>query len=126
MRPAPHPTRPNLRAFRVAWVPRTHTLCVGSYDGLVHLWNLDTDRAQVLTPEAGNVWSVAVAPDGKTLAIGTQDGMLKLFNLPTQREIAALKGHLTNIPQMAFSPDGRRLVSVSESARIWRAFPASP
>lgn len=116
----------SVNAFRIAWVPRSHNLCIGCYDGLVHLWNLDNHESKVLTPEAGNVWSVAVSPDARTLAVGTQDGMLKLFNLPTGREIAALKGHLTNIKEVAFSPpDGRRLISKGDGGevwRIWRAF----
>ena len=118
----PIPIRPSLHAFRVAWLPLTHTLCIGSLDGLVHLWNLDTQQTEVLTPEAGNIWALDVSPDGKTLALGTQDGVLKLFNLPTRREIAVLKGHLTAIPEVAFSPDGRLLISLSETMRIWRAF----
>jgi len=89
----------------------------------VHLWDLDGGEAEVLAPEAGNVWALDVSPDCRTLAIGTQDGVLKLINLPTRQEIAVLKGHLTAIPEVAFSPDGRRLISASESTRIWRAFP---
>lgn len=101
---------------------RRHALCIGSLDGLVHLWNLDTGKAEVLTPEAGNVWAIAISPDAKTLAIATQDGMLKLFNLPTRREVASLKGHLTNIKEVSFSPDGQTLVSSgSDATRIWRA-----
>jgi WD40 repeat protein len=109
-------------ALRLVWLPGSHTLCTGTLDGRVHLWNLDTDRTDVLTPEAEVVLGLAVSPKGKTLAVGTQDGVLKLFSLPTDREIAVLKGHLTNIPEMSFSPDGRLLISASETMRIWRAF----
>ena len=121
-RPARFPTRSQLAARAIAWVPRTHILCVGSLDGRVHTWNVDTDEAHELQPEAGNVVSVAISPDARTLAIGTQDGVLKLINLPTQREIAVLKGHLTWIGMLAFSPDGSRLVSTGgDSARVWIA-----
>lgn len=121
---APIPTRANLKGSRVAWVPgsRSHALCIGSLDGLVHLWNLDTGEAAVLTPEAGRVMAIAISPDAKTLAIATQDGMLKLFNLPTLREVASLKGHLTYIKGVSFSPDGQTLISSGDDAtRIWRA-----
>ena len=121
-RAARFPVRDNLKAKCVAWVPRSHTVCIGSLDGRVHLWNLDTDQTEVLTPEAGNVWAIAVSPDAKTLAVGTQDGVLKLFNLPTWREVAVLKGHLTYIGGLTFSPDGGVLISSGGgSSRIWRA-----
>ncbi|MHC1769803.1 MAG: WD40 repeat domain-containing protein [Verrucomicrobiia bacterium] len=121
LRAASIPLRTNLHAFRVSWLPRSHTLCIGSLDGSVHLWNMDTHEEKVLTPEAGNVWALAASPDGKTLAIGTQDGALNLIHLPTRREVAVLKGHLTAISDVAFSPDGQLLISSSESTRIWRA-----
>lgn len=121
-RPARFPTRSHLAARAIAWVPRTHILCVGSLDGRVHIWNVDTDQSDELQPEAGNVISVAISPDARTLAIGTQDGILKLINLPTRREIAVLYGHLTWIGMLAFSPDGSRLVSTSgDSSRVWIA-----
>lgn len=122
-RPARFPNRADLVAKVLAWVPGTHTICVGGSDGRVHIWNLDTNQTEELRPEAGNVLSIAVSPDARTLAIGTQDGVLKLLNLPTRREVAVLVGHLTLIKRLAFSPDGRRLVSVSDdSTRVWVAF----
>lgn len=107
-------------------MPRSHMLCLGGPDGRVHLWNLDTDTVEVLTPEAGPVLAVAVSPDAKTLAVGTQNGVLKLFNLPTRREIAVLKGHLTLVRGIVFSPDGGVLVSHGgDSSRIWRGAAAA-
>ena len=115
-----------LIAKNLTWVPRSHTLCLGGRDGRVHLWNLDTHKVEVLTPEAGPVDAVAVSPDAKTLAVGTQNGVLKLFNLPTRREIAVLKGHLTAINGLVFSPDGGVLVSDGlDSSRIWRGAAAA-
>jgi WD40 repeat protein len=112
----------NLHALRLVWLPRTHTVGIGTLNGRVQLWNVDSGRIETIAPEAGVVLGLAISPDGKTLAVGTQDGVLKLFNVPTRREIAVLKGHLTNIPNVSFSPDGRLLISSSETVRIWRAF----
>jgi WD40 repeat protein len=78
----------------------------------------------MFNPEAGSINFVAVSPDAKTLAIGTQDGVIKLFNLPTRREVAVLKGHLTYVDGLSFSPDGSVLVSASgDVLRVWKAVP---
>jgi WD40 repeat protein len=49
--------------------------------------------------------------------------MVKLFNLPILREIAGLRGHLTWVGDLAFSPDGQQLISTGgDGSRIWRTF----
>jgi WD40 repeat protein len=113
--------RTDLKAKQVVWVPRSKILCIGSADERVRLWNLETDTMTVLPPDAGIVSAVAISPDAKTLAIGSQDGPIKLFNLPTRRELATLKGHLTFVSGLSFSPDGTTLVSVGgDDSRAWR------
>ncbi|MCK6501462.1 MAG: hypothetical protein L6Q38_18445, partial [Nitrospira sp.] len=109
--------------LKLCWLPRHRVIAIGGLNGLVHLWDLDANRLETIAPEAGVVLGLDVSQNGRTLAVGTQDGVLKLFNLPTRREVAVLKGHLTNIPVVSFSPDGRLLVSASETLRLWRASP---
>ena len=111
-----------MEAYRVTWIPNTHMLCVGGFDGLVRIWNLRTDRIDILRPEAGNVWALAVSPNTRTLAIGTQDGALELYRLATRQKVAALPGHITWVGELGFSPDSRCLISSGGDAnRIWRA-----
>jgi WD40 repeat protein len=109
------------RAQTLAWLPHSRTLVIGSFGGLVRFWNLDRSQDTLLMPEAGNVWALAVSADGKTLAVGTQDGAIKLFSIPARREITTLKGHLTYLDVLAFSPDGRLLVSSGGdgNTRVW-------
>jgi len=73
----------NLHAFRLVWLPGTHIVAIGTLDGRVHLWNIDTRRVDTISPEAGVVLGLAISPNGKTLAVGTQDGVLKSFNVAT-------------------------------------------
>jgi len=122
MKPVRTPFQANMQALPLVWIPGTHTLCIGTLDGFVHVWDLDRVRVEILAPEAGNVLALSISPDARTLAIGTQDGILKLFNVPTRREIAVLKGHMTFISKVAFSPDRRRLLSLGgDASRIWQA-----
>jgi WD40 repeat protein len=50
-------------------------------------------------------------------------GSASVLEVPTLRELFALRGHVTSIFQIAFSPDGTRLVTASgdNTARVWDA-----
>lgn len=106
----------------IVWIPDTHVLAIGNLQPILHFWNIDTGEVQIIASEAGNTWALAASPDGKTLAVGTQDGFIKLINLRTFRDMATLRGHLTHIKDMSFSPDGSLLISTgSEGSRLWGA-----
>ncbi|MCB0186766.1 MAG: hypothetical protein KDE31_21010, partial [Caldilineaceae bacterium] len=89
--------------------------------------------------EPGRVWSVAFSPDGLTLASGGDAGIIYLWDISTAstRSDAAglntsvagesdqprqrLAGHGAGISSVAFSPNGRLLVSggIDRSLRLW-------
>jgi WD40 repeat protein/serine/threonine protein kinase len=62
---------------------------------------------------------VAISPDGKRIAVGLNvwphpGGHVKIYDARTGRKLRDLPGHrLHGIADVRFSPDGRRLVSVS-------------
>ena len=53
----------------------------------------------------------ALSPDGRTLATGDEDGTIRLRDPETGRVRMTLRGHQLPVQLLAFSPDGRRLVS---------------
>ncbi|HEV3262116.1 MAG TPA: protein kinase [Gemmataceae bacterium] len=68
------------------------------------------------------VVSAAFAPDGKTLAtVGGDDDAVRLWDTTAGAERAALKGHQGQVVCLAFSPDGRHLVTGGEdkTLRVW-------
>ncbi len=110
-----------------AWLPKTHILAVPCDEPFIYLWDIDAGSLQVVHLGAGMAWALAAAPDGRTLAVGTQDGFLQLINLKTLRVMTTLRGHITNITRLGFSPDGLMLISSgSEGSRLWRALPGGP
>jgi WD40 repeat protein len=61
---------------------------------------------------------VRFSPDGKLLAAACQDNFIHLWNTVDGQKAAVLRGHGTYVMSIAFSPDGRTLVSGSADTNI--------
>ena len=66
--------------------------------------------------------SLAVSPDGGLVASSTHGGVVRLFDAAKGELIEDLHGHLNAVYGIAFSADGRRLLSAEsgrEAVKIW-------
>src|SRR5262245_51996533 len=115
----------------VAFSPNGTTLATSSLVDVV-LWDLKKQQPQVirtLKPKSIEVFpnnypsvvqSLKFSPDGKTLAAGHYDaGGVLLWDLTGElrEEVVVLEGGTTRT--VAFSPDGKMLVSVGSGGRLW-------
>jgi hypothetical protein len=81
--------------------------------------------ATLHTTGVGNITDIAFSPDGRTVAAGTNEGAgsgkVVLWDRASGKEIARLKGHQGYILGVAFTPDGRRLITTSTdtTALVW-------
>ncbi len=86
------------------------------YD-LVH-----ADRAPRRVPVKASFSMLAVSPDGGLVASSNNAGQVHLWDPATGELIETLHGHLNAVFGIAFSPDGRRLISASggrETVKLW-------
>lgn len=116
----------------IAFNPGGGLLASGSGDHLIKLWDAKTGELKfTLSGHSGPVASVAFSPDGHTLASGSIDGRIKLWNAASGRELRSLANvietkrpgelHPPNVNSIAFSPDGKLLVSggIEHTIKLW-------
>jgi len=101
----------------------------GSYpDNSMKLWNINTGEIINNFDYSGWINSVDFSPDGQTALLGGGfliKGEVNLWNLSTNQLIRTfegwLKGHSSNVESIAFSSDGKTILSGSRdnSVKLW-------
>lgn len=95
-----------------------------SYDNTVRIW--DTEKEQpmerILDLKTYFCYSASIRPDGKYIAASLAN-IIKIWDAKTGQLVKNLKGHTEDVYSVAFSPDGRYIVSTSldTTVRIWEA-----
>ena len=106
----------------IAFSPAGRVLASGADDGLVRLWDIQTQRLIfVFEGHSNRITSVAFSPDGHMLASASYDRTVRLWDIQKRSLIFAFKKHSRPVRSVAFSPDGRMLASGSDddTVRLW-------
>jgi WD40 repeat protein len=96
------------------------TLASSSLDDTIRLWDAQTRQTIAILEghHKAAVWALAFSPDGRTLASGSEDQTIKLWDVETHQCRRTLQGHPGGIQSLAFSQDGRMLVS-GDNQTVW-------
>jgi WD40 repeat protein len=109
---------------RVAVSPDGAVLAAGDTNDVIHLWDLasGTERRQL---EHGHILTaLAFSPDGQLLGSGGWESFassVKLWDAATGERIIRTGGHHNMVEAVAFSWDGRRVVTTGwdRAVRVW-------
>jgi len=103
----------------ILFTPDGSQILSGHHDGTVRVWNAET-RSEVRHIKIGNrdPVSIACSPDGKWLGVGGPESGVSVWELATGKAVASFPGHQSWVSQVAFTRDGRGLLSNADLAPL--------
>lgn len=98
----------------------------GGEQGKMHIWSADGKQKLREITIKDNVFAIDFSPDGKLIAVISalfRQNQTRLFEVATGRELHVTPRHEQRIDTLAYSSDGKRIVSgaVDKTIRIWDA-----
>jgi WD40 repeat protein len=102
----------------VVFAPHRRILASAGSDGLINLWSLSLGGEVFSADDSPN--AIAFSPDGMHIATGG-NGSTAHLRATTGDDLHVLVGHSEPVMDVAFAPDGKRLVTASldNTVKIW-------
>ncbi len=116
------------RMNHMAHSPDSRWLVVCSFEGSFLCDLKSKDPGSSVIKISTRLWGIQArfAPDGTRFAIAYSDGTIGIWNPVTRLEIGLIKGQDGDSSAMAFSHDGKWLVSADPAAELIRLFKSEP
>lgn len=104
------------KVLSAAFDPAGARLVTASADGTVRQWDPATGRS--LGPpydrHSGEALAAEYSPDGEWVVSGGADRTVRVWRAAGRQEVAVLRGHTGAVTEVVFTPDGKRVVSLSQ------------
>jgi len=114
-----HPERTGFRVLRVT--PDCKLVIAGGDDNCCHVWNLETDKVEVLVGHENTVLAIGVSFDGEILVTGCSGGSLRLWDIEALICLIVLDDvHDLGLTSCAFKPieNASEIVTAGNDAEI--------
>ncbi len=113
--------------WSMAFNPRDQSLAVAAADNSIMIWDLSAQQPFIesVISESSNILATAFSPTGKIYASGGgtkgDDNLIHIWDSVTNQEVKTLPNDVGYIIDLAFSPDGNKLVSASSDStlKVW-------
>ncbi len=105
----------------LAITPDSQLLVSGALDG-IRVWNLNNQRPFYVLAGYGNpTYAVTISPNGYVMASADQQGKVRLWHLETGSQISEGQLHSGPINVIAFTKNGRSLItgSYDRTIKVW-------
>jgi WD40 repeat protein len=116
------------RGYGALVSPGGRSVCAVEDSAKITVWDTSTWRVRQEfvwpAPPSGGNWvkSAAFSPDGVMLAVGDNGGVLRILDLPRGKTVATIEAHTYEVRTVAFSADGRLILTAGSGdrgARLW-------
>lgn len=109
--------------YTTAWSADGKRLAGAGFDKTIHVWDVASGAEVATLPgHSGWVGSIEFSPDGKRLASAAQlqDQVVAIWDLE-QRAVKHALMHTKAIKDLAWSRDGKTLLTVTDEINVWNA-----
>lgn len=113
------------KVWGIQFSPDGKRIVTSSHDGTARIWEAETGRSvQELRGHTKAMDCAATfSPDGNRIVTGSNDNTARVWEVHRSHIVTELRGHTAPVLSVAFSPDGRLLVTTGRipdpTVRVW-------
>jgi WD40 repeat protein len=99
--------------------PDDHLVAIGTTTGDISLFNVPQfERLAILSGHTGQISRLAFSPDGRLLASGSDDSSVRVWSVLERQLLNTVRSD-SPVVGLAFSPDGSRLVVITQKGTVY-------